>query len=320
MMAEIPKPLNTTDRAIYTVYESAPQWERSYLGASVLGGECERKLWYDFHWAYPPEAFSGRMLRLFQTGHREEARLIEDLRNAGVHVEEFDPSTGKQWAMTALGGHLKGHLDGVVTGLIEAPTQEHVLETKTHNDKSFKSLLKDGVKISKPVHYAQTQIYMNAMGLNKALYLAVNKNDDMLYVERIKLDELESRRLLKKAERIINAGNAPGKLSEDPSFFTCNWCPAKAVCHEGAPPRRNCRTCISSTPIVDDSDRAAWHCAHWDRELSSDDQKVGCREHLLLPSLVPGVQTDASEEERWIEYQMPDGSMWTDGERKNEIA
>ena len=46
----------------------------------------------------------------------------------------------------------------------------------------------------------------------------------------------------------------PAKLHEDPkakAAFACGWCPAKAICHEGQFARRNCRTCISATPVLD---------------------------------------------------------------------
>ena len=49
--------------------------------------DCDRAIWYAFRWAHPPTAYDGRMLRLFRTGDREEARLIEELRAIGCVVE-----------------------------------------------------------------------------------------------------------------------------------------------------------------------------------------------------------------------------------------
>src|SRR5208283_4628088 len=55
---------------------------RKHLGASDIGHQCERYLWYKFRWMCEPK-FSGRMLRLFNRGHLEEARFIEWLEGIG---------------------------------------------------------------------------------------------------------------------------------------------------------------------------------------------------------------------------------------------
>jgi len=314
-MAELPEPIAHLSEAIYRTYAArrGSEGERSYLGMSTFGTECDRALWYAWRKAHPPEVFDGRKLRLFATGHREEARLIEDLRAIGVRIEEVDPQTGEQWAVSSLGGHLRGHLDGIATNVPDAPKTAHVLECKTHGDKSYKELIKHGVEKSKPGHYAQMQLYMHHEGVDRALYVAVNKNDDSIFTQRVAYDRQVAERLIGRARRIIQATNAPAKLFDDPTSkaaFVCQWCPALAVCHEGALAQFNCRTCLHSTPVVDDSDNATWHCELHERDLSLAEQAAGCPQHLYLPSLVPGEQIDADEYS--VTYQMPDGTTWVD--------
>ena len=73
----LPDPYPHTVEAIYRVYETKAKrnaQEREYLGLSAMGSDCDRAIWYSFRWAVPPEGHDGRMLRLFETGHREEAR------------------------------------------------------------------------------------------------------------------------------------------------------------------------------------------------------------------------------------------------------
>ena len=318
-MPELPEPISHTVNAIYLVYEAKKDKERSYLGASTFGTECDRAFWYAFRHAAEPEKLEGRKRRLFQTGHREEARIIEDLRAAGIEIEEQDPATGQQWEITSLGGHLRGHLDGLASNVPEAPKARHVLEIKTHNEKSFKALTKDKVEKSKPGHYAQMQIYMHHTGVQRALYVAVNKNDDSLYVERVHYDAAVALRLMARAERTIGAEITPPRLHDDPkskAAFACNWCPALSICHEGAWARRNCRTCISSTPVVDASDQGVWRCELLGKELSFAEQQAGCGKHIYLPSLVPGEQIDASEEARTVTYKLASGEVWVDGGAK----
>ena len=44
---------------------------RGRLGASIIGRPCARQLWYSFRNLFD-RTFSGRILRLFETGHLEE--------------------------------------------------------------------------------------------------------------------------------------------------------------------------------------------------------------------------------------------------------
>lgn len=165
-MAEIPPVDSPTVIAVYAGLEAArPAEDRPYLGMSGFGSDCDRSLWYGWRKAHAPEALDGRRIRLFETGHLEEDRLVDNLRAAGILVEAVDPATGRQFAVWNLGGHLRGHLDGRVLRVPEASKTWHVLECKTHNDKSFKELVKSGVTASKPGHFRQMQFYMHHTGL-----------------------------------------------------------------------------------------------------------------------------------------------------------
>ena len=289
--------------------ESEERGHYPFIRGSEIGKPCERMLWYRFRWVHEPEQFEGRMLRLFDTGHREEARLVKDLKSVGVAVLEVDPDTGEQWTVTALDGHFKGHLDGRATGIIEAPKTEHLVEIKTHNAKSFAQLKKHGVAVSHPTHMAQMQSYMHLAGLKRAFYLAKNKDTDELHVERVHYDEAQALKLMAKGERVRDAHEAPPRVSDDPASFACRFCASKAICHEGAPALRNCRTCLSSSPISG----GGWWCERFGRPLSIEDQRSGCARHLFLPSLIDGEQVDADEAAETVTYQMADGTQWVDG-------
>lgn len=271
-MVVLPNP--TIDR-IYQTYVDARAKEpvRDYLGCSELGEECSRRLWYSFRHVDVP-MFEGRILRLFDTGKKEEDRVIADLRNAGITVYDRDEN-GQQFRYSACNGHLSGGLDGVVVGLPESPETPHVLEIKTHNKKSFDDFEKNGVEKSKPVHYAQCQLYTGLSDLQRAAYFAVCKDDDRLQMERIHFQAPTYKALLLKADRIINAESAPNRLSEDPSFFKCKFCPFAGTCHGDKIPNVNCRTCVHSSPVED----AKWSCA-MGREMWP------CDGHLFIPSLL----------------------------------
>lgn len=310
-MAILPPPPTPTLSAIYAAYE-ARQGDgfRDHLGASIIGKSCDRALWYDFRWV-TPSRFDGRLLRLFETGHLEEARLVRDLRATGATVLDVDPETGRQFRVTAHGGHFGGSLDAVAYGVREAPNTWHVVEFKTHATRSFAELAAKGVVVAKPQHAAQMQIYMALMGLTRALYLAVCKNTDALHVERIEADATEAQRLLDKAGRIIAAPRPLTRLSDDPAWFQCRMCSHHAVCHQAANAAINCRTCLHATPV-----EGGWHCARHDRSLDAAMQRAGCPKHLFVPDLVPGEVTDAGDD--FVVYRLKDGTTWVNDARTRE--
>ena len=310
-MAELPLTSCPTRDAIFAAYEAdTSDGFRSHLGASLIGKECERALWYDFRWTTKAK-FPGRVLRLFETGHLAEARLVQNLRRTGATVLEVDPETGRQFRVQAHGGHFGGSLDGIALNLLEAPKTWHVLEFKTHSAKSFADLAAKHVRQSKPQHFAQMQIYMSLTGLTRALYVAVNKDNDDLYIERVELDNVVSARLLEKAQRVIFAATPLPRISDDPSWYQCRLCDHADVCHGKQAAEINCRTCLHATPID-----GGWHCARHNKSLTEINQRTACTHHLYLPPLVPGRQVDAGE--GWVEYEFADGLRWRDvGLNKN---
>ena len=307
-MPPLPPPNQPTVDAIYQWHERRQRsGGRGHLGASQIGAPCERALWYGFRWALKVK-HAGRLLRLFETGQLAEQRFVAELRAVGVEVHEINPDTGAQFSVSSCRGHFGGSMDGVALGLLEAPKTWHVLEFKTHSAKSFAALKKDGVEKSKPEHAAQMQVYMHLAGLERAFYLAVDKNTDELYSERLHHDEAAALRLLAKASRIIDAAEPPGRISEDPAFYLCRWCAYQDICHGTEFAARTCRTCLHSTPV----DQGQWDCARWGKVLTDQEQRDGCGAQKFIPALVPGEQVDVRDDA--VIYRMPDGSEWSDSE------
>lgn len=244
-----------TVAAIYRAYESASDSHRPHLGASEIGKPCARALWYGFHHA-TARKFDGRMLRLFERGQREEPVLIKNLRDIGLTVWDTDPETGRQFGFSTFGGHFAGSCDGVAKGFEEDPNTPMVLEFKTSSDKLFKVLAADGVEKAKPEHFLQMQVYMSALDLSRAYYLAVNKDTDEIYGEIVAFSPVHARQMFEKAERIIFAEEPPAKLSDDPAFWQCKFCDHWDVCHGDKLPEVNCRTCAWSSPVRE----GGWRC------------------------------------------------------------
>jgi len=327
--------LDTTVRRIFKSYEvNREDWRRPHLGASIVGKECERSVWYAFRWAQDP-GFPGRILRLFNTGEREEERLTSDLINAGVIVHEADQSTGQQFKVIGLDGHLGGSMDGAGKGFVEAPDSWHVLEYKTSSDYAFKKLEKEGCFSAKPEHYYQMMIYMGGAGLKRAAYLVRNKNTDDLYLEFIKFNAGEYSKIMNRAKRIIQAENPPERAGEFISKIPCKWCNYNEMClgyKKKAPvmrlPEFNCRTCAHSEPILFDPDQkptvsmrkdedheGVWACHAKGGNLDEDQQRSGCELHLFHPHLLEPLTTLDGE---WADHHVNGVQMSVSYKHKSE--
>lgn len=252
---------------------------RTHLGASVIGHACSRNIWYAFRWVRR-EVFDGRMLRLFNRGNLEEKRWHEWLRGIGFQVWEVDPNTGKQFRIYGAKFHYGGSTDAF--GALPYPELiglNLLLEFKTFNTKQFSLLDKDGLIVARPQHYAQMSSYGRAYGFKYGLYCATNKNDDDIHIECVALDWAQADDLTRKAEDIIFAVNPPPKLSLQPAYYECTYCPFRGPCHHNEPIDKNCRSCRFAYPV----DNAEWYCDQYKQIIPKDFIPKGCdRYHAIV--------------------------------------
>ena len=263
--------------------------QRGHMGCSILGNPCERALWYLFRWTFK-ENFPGRIRRLFRRGHNEEQTIVSDLRKIGIDIRDV----GNNQARVEFGGHVSGSIDGVIkSGVPGHETEQFIAEFKTHNQKSFDGVSRQGVQKSKPGHYAQMQVYMLGKEIHKSLYIAINKNNDEMYTEIVEFDKEYAERLLRKGEWISLADEAPPRISKDPTWFACKFCPAKHICHGGKPTKQiNCRTCAHSEP----KPNGTWTCnRHHADNIPEDFQHKGCEDHILHRDVVPWTRMEGDD-------------------------
>lgn len=254
---------------------------RSHLGASLIGRECARELWYSFHWSFENK-FSGRLLRLFNTGHLMEPRIVASLELIGVIVHQYDTS-GKQFRISGYKGHFGGSLDAVSVGIPDLDPEIPVLsEFKSHSNKSFEKLQIEGVIKSKWEHFVQMQMYMGHYNLKYSIYIAQNKDTDDLHAEIIQFDPTQYKRYQDRSAMVIDSKTPPPKINESPGWYKCKFCSANSICHGGAAPVRNCRTCQFSSV----EDNGVWNCnlnPNVPMALPKSLQLTGCFSYILNP-------------------------------------
>jgi hypothetical protein len=310
-MASLPQPLHALPAAIYRWREAnADDGLRPHLGASLIGHPCARYLWLSFRWARAAD-FDGRTLRLFDRGQREEATLVAELRGIGAEVSECTPD-GTQYRVEACGGHVGGSMDGVARNLPGgSPLNWEVLEFKTHNAKSFKEVTDKGVEKAKRQHWAQMQVYMALTGMKRANYIAVCKDDDQIYHERVHADDQGAKAFLERAESIVFAAEPPPGVSTDPAWYQCKLCQFHSQCHGDVAPLPTCRSCCHATP-----ERAGhWQCEFHNAAIPTADQKAGCGAHRYIPILLSRFAdlVDADASANWARYRLKDGSEFVNG-------
>ncbi|MDD3030534.1 MAG: hypothetical protein PHS57_09745 [Alphaproteobacteria bacterium] len=221
------------------VARNKKQKPRAYLGGSRVGEPCARRLVYEYLHAPMDEGkdFDGRILRVFDAGHK-----FEDLSVAWLRLTGFDLRTnkkdGSQFGFSAANGKLAGHIDGVIVagpdvGIIWPALWEH----KALNTKSWNDLVKHGLQVSKPVYFGQVQLYMAYMELSVALFTALNKDTEELYHEIVPFDPAEAQALSDKAVSVIRAaecGELLPRIAAASDFYLCRMCPYAERCWKEA--------------------------------------------------------------------------------------
>lgn len=374
-MAKLPKKPGdggALERRIHALYEEVPALRRrevnsrnERLGASQIGNACERALYYQIHHAEPVTGevpFDGRMRRLFERGHREEAWVVDDLRACGIElindVETLNEYVARvergaspsanliaeavlerlasegveptQIRFSTLAGHLSGSCDGIVVSGYDDDPRPMLFECKTAGKNPFGKLTRQGVEKAKPKHWAQMQAYMGGIRLGdveleRALYVAVCKDDDRIYVEVVDRVDGAFEHIVDKARRVLTGEDAPARKGTSPTKFPCSWCDYKHPCHGAALPSRNCRTCIHGKPDLGEGaygehsgEDAVWRCTKSGSvpfadtlavypELTRAEQATGCAWHLYDPEFVTGLDVVAVDPTpgtapKWVEY------------------
>ena len=152
--------------AIEQVVIRAAEPPRPYLGASIVGSECLRKVQYDW-WCPVASGARARNLRA-RTPPRGASR--EQLIAAGF---KFAPP--EVLGFTAVDGLLHGHADGII---IAGPNLSGVYlnfpflwEHKAINAKNWRALERDGLEKTYPQYAAQVAIYQAYLDVtNPALF------------------------------------------------------------------------------------------------------------------------------------------------------
>lgn len=213
---------------------------RDYLGASLVGESCSRKIQYQYFNTPRDDdkLLPAQTLRIFKRGHVFETVVAEWLREAGFDLVTEKPD-GRQFGFALAGGKIKGHADGVVRRGPDGFAYPMLWENKALGSKSWKELEKHKLAIAKPVYAAQVALYQAYLDLHQhpALFTALNTDTMQMYVELVPFDAALAQQSSDKAVAIIracDAGEILPRISKDRNWFECKWCPWADRCWRDA--------------------------------------------------------------------------------------
>ena len=102
------------------------------------------------------------------------------------------------------------------------------------NDKNWRDTAKKGVAVTKPIYAAQMAIYQAYMepsipgiASQPALFTAINKDTQELWLELVPFDAALAQRMSDRAVKVITATQAGELLPRsfnDPTHFECRMC------------------------------------------------------------------------------------------------
>ena len=231
--------------------EARQEEHRTYLGCSAIGDPCERAAQLTFAVGRPgfreredapvEQPFPARIRRIFERGHDAEDRAARWLASAGLVLATTNGLTGEQFEVSFCNGRLLGHADGILLHWLgdgPAPLELPALwECKCLGHKYVVEARRKRIRSSHPKYYAQMQLYMRGLKLDRGLITCIDADTMELHHELVERDDREADRLIARAERILaatDAGEWLPRSETSPVSMICKMCRHKAICWGGA--------------------------------------------------------------------------------------
>jgi hypothetical protein len=150
------EPINTAiNAALERVGARTERPREQYLGASILGHECLRRI--QFEWWCRSE-FPAQDRERFERGHYFEERMRRHLVAAGF---KFAPSTACEF--TAVEGTMRGHADGIIIHGPDLPgaylIYPLIWEHKALKATSWREIERDGLEKKHSNYLVQVALY-----------------------------------------------------------------------------------------------------------------------------------------------------------------
>ena len=219
------EPINTMiNDAIERAAATAVELPRPYLGASIVGHGCARRIQFDW-WCKP--MLAARTHEIFGRGHYFEERARQQFIAIGF---KFAPP--EALAFSAAGGAFRGHADGIIIHGPDLPgvylIYPLVWEHKAVNAKNWRAVERDGLEKTFPQYAAQISLYQAYLdSANPALFTVTNADTCEWLHFLVPFDAERAQLWSDRAVNIIEATRAGELLPrafDDPEDWRCRIC------------------------------------------------------------------------------------------------
>jgi hypothetical protein len=306
-MAALPNAISPTIAAIEAAIEAAELRDFDHVvRGSSIGHPCERHLFYRFRWAHLPEQFDGRKLRLFHTGHAEEARMIvmaphDRRRRRGCRSGNRRAVRGRR-----LQRPLQGPSGRRGDRHRRSARRQRICSNARRTTRS-RSNSSSGMAWPSPSRSTSRRCRLTCICGPDARLLSRQAQGQRRALRRARsLRRRPCAALMAKAERIACGGERAGTHQRDPTYYLCKRLQLPEL--RRLPCRRLRAAQLPDVPSTSRRGRTASGSAlRHQTPLSIDDQRAGCPNHLYLPTLVPGEQVDADPKAETVTYRLLNG-------------
>jgi hypothetical protein len=225
------EPINTAiNAALERIVARTERPREQYLGASILGHECLRRIQYEW-WCR--SEFPAQDRERFERGHYFEERMRRHLIAAGF---KFAPL--KAYEFTAVGGTMRGHVDGIIVHGPDLPgayvIYPLIWEHKCLKATSYREIERDGLEKKHTNYLMQVALYQAYLNItNPALFTVTNADTCEWLHFFVPFDAERAQLWSDRAANIIAATRANELLPRgfsDPEKFPCKQCPFKERC------------------------------------------------------------------------------------------
>ena len=225
------EPINgAINEAIERTAATVAELPRPYLGASIIGHECARRIQFD--WWCKPE-LAARTREIFSRGHYYEERMRQHLKAAGF---KFAPS--EALAFTAADGALRGHADGIIIHGPDLPGAYLIYpalwEHKALNARGWREVERDGLERKYPHYLAQISLYQAYLNKTNPALFSITNSDTCEWLHFFVPFNAERAQFWSdRAVYIIEstrAGELLPRAYDDSSDWRCRMCPHKERC------------------------------------------------------------------------------------------
>jgi hypothetical protein len=225
------EPINTAiNAAIERAAATTAELPRPYLGASLVGDECLRRIQYE--WWIKPE-LAARTREIFDRGHYFEQRTRQHLVAAGF---KFAPA--EALAFSAVDGALRGHADGIIIHGPDLPgayvIYPTIWECKALKAESWRAIERDGLAKRHPKYLVQVALYQAYLNItNPALFTVTNADTCEWLHFLVPFNAELAQEWSDRTANIIAATRAGELLPrgfDDPEKWPCKQCIHKTRC------------------------------------------------------------------------------------------